>query len=88
MSVDEGSSIESSVNVVLGKYTKKWDENTYSSKNLKRLYYKGLNRNAAQKIKDAIIDADSFRRCVDKFDDIDKEDIASSYQLGWKRYRD
>ncbi len=80
MSEDERGSIESSVNVILGKYTNNWKESTYSSQNLKKLYYKGLNHSASQKIKDAVINEDSFRRYVDQFDDIDKEAIALKLQ--------
>lgn len=80
MSKEDRRSIERSVNVVLSKYTKNWNENIYSSQNLKKLYYKGLNQNAAQTIKDAEIDVDSFRRYVDDFDDIDKDAIALKLQ--------
>lgn len=80
MSKEDRRPIERSVNVVLDKYTKNWNENTYSSQNLKKLYYKGLNPNVAQTIKDAEIDADSFRRYVDDFDDVDKDAMALKLQ--------
>lgn len=80
MSKEDRRPIERSVNVVLDKYTKNWNENTYSSQNLKKLYYNGLNPNAAQTIKDAEIDADSFRRYVDDFDDVDKDAMALKLQ--------
>ena len=80
MSKEDRRSIERSVNVVLSNYTKNWNENIYSLQNLKKLYYKGLNQNAAQTIKDAEIDVDSFRRYVDDFDNIDKDAIALKLQ--------
>lgn len=81
MSGDDGSSIESSMNIVLGKYTNNWKEDTYSSQNLKKLYYKGLNYSAAQKIKDAVINEESFRKYIGSFSTSDKEAIAVQLQV-------
>ncbi|MFR0546040.1 hypothetical protein ACLUXU_03175 [Limosilactobacillus reuteri subsp. suis] len=80
MSGEDSSSIEASVRVVLDKYTGKW-EKPYSIQNLKRLYYHGLNKNAAKKIKDAGIDEDSLKKYIDDFSDEDKEIIAKKYRL-------
>ncbi|QFG73016.1 Hachiman antiphage defense system protein HamA [Limosilactobacillus frumenti] len=79
MSGEDSSSIEASVRVVLDKYTGKW-EKPYSTQNLKRLYYHGLNKNAAKKIKDAGIDEDSLKKYIDDFSDEDKEIIAKKIQ--------
>lgn len=80
MSEDDGHSIEDSINIVLGKYTNNWKENTYSSQNLKKLYYKGLNYNAAKKIKGAVINEESFRKYIDSFSSSDKESMAAQLQ--------
>lgn len=80
MSEDDGHSIEGSINIVLGKYTNNWKENTYSSQNLKKLYYKGLNYNAAKKIKGAVINEESFRKYIDSFSSSDKESMAAQLQ--------
>lgn len=80
MSEDDGHSIEGSINIVLGKYTNNWKENTYSSQNLKKLYYKGLNYNAAKKIKGAVINEESFRKYIDSFSFSDKESMAAQLQ--------
>ena len=61
MSEEDNSSIETSVRVVLEKYTGEWKK-PYSTQNLKRLYYHGLNKNAARKIKDAGIDENSLKK--------------------------
>lgn len=80
MSEDDGHSIEGSINIVLGKYTNNWKKNTYSSQNLKKLYYKGLNYNAAKKIKGAVINEESFRKYIDSFSSSDKESMAAQLQ--------
>ena len=80
MSEDDGHSIEDSINIVLGKYTNNWKENTYSPQNLKKLYYKGLNYSAAKKIKDAVINEESFRKYIDSFSSSDKESMAAQLQ--------
>lgn len=80
MNEDDGHSIEGSINIVLGKYTNNWKENTYSSQNLKKLYYKGLNYNAAKKIKGAVINEESFRKYIDSFSSSDKESMAAQLQ--------
>lgn len=80
MSEDDGHSIEGSINIVLGKYTNNWKENTYSSQNLKKLYYKGVNYNAAKKIKGAVINEESFRKYIDSFSSSDKESMAAQLQ--------
>lgn len=80
MNEDDGHSIEGSINIVLGKYTNNWKENTYSPQNLKKLYYKGLNYNAAKKIKGAVINEESFRKYIDNFSFSDKESMAAQLQ--------
>lgn len=80
MSEDDGHSIEDSINIVLGKYTNNWKENTYSPQNLKKLYYKGLNYSAAKKIKGAVINEESFRKYIDSFSSSDKESMAAQLQ--------
>ncbi|WP_314736943.1 Hachiman antiphage defense system protein HamA [Limosilactobacillus urinaemulieris] len=79
MSEEDSGSIETSVRVVLDKYTGEWKK-PYSTQNLKRLYYHGLNRNAAKKIKNAGIDEDSLKKYIDDFSDEDKEIIAKKIQ--------
>lgn len=81
MSEDDRKSIEKSVNAVLNRYTKNWKEDNYSSQNLKKLYYQGLNKSAAQKIRNAGIDENYFRKYVDGFSDTDKEIIAEKLQV-------
>lgn len=80
MNEDDGHSIEGSINIVLGKYTNNWKENTYSPQNLKKLYYKGLNYSAAKKIKGAVINEESFRKYIDNFSFSDKESMAAQLQ--------
>lgn len=80
MSEDDGHSIEDSINIVLGKYTNNWKENTYSPQNLKKLYYKGLNYSAAKKIKGAVINEESFRKYIDSFSSSDKESMVTQLQ--------
>lgn len=80
MSEDDGHSIEGSINIVLGKYTNNWKENTYSPLNLKKLYYKGLNYSAAKKVKGAVINEESFRKYIDSFSSSDKESMAAQLQ--------
>ena len=79
MSEKDSGSIEDSVRFVLNKYTGKWKK-PYSTQNLKRLYYHGLNKNAAKKIKNAGIDEDSLKKYIDDFSDDDKEIIAKNLQ--------
>lgn len=79
ISEEDSSSIETSVRIVLDKYTGEWKK-PYSTQNLKRLYYHGLNKNAAKKIKDAGIKEDSLKRYIDDFSDEDKERIAKKIQ--------
>ncbi|PTM28247.1 HamA C-terminal domain-containing protein [Limosilactobacillus reuteri] len=80
MNEDDGHSIEGSINIILGKYTNNWKENTYSPQNLKKLYYKGLNYSAAKKIKGAVINEESFRKYIDNFSFSDKESMAAQLQ--------
>lgn len=80
MNEDDGHSIEGSINIVLGKYTNNWKENTYSPQNLKKLYYKGLNYSAAKKIKGAVINEESFRKYIDNFSFSDKKSMAAQLQ--------